>query len=121
VEAVGRGEVSEAEAAMSPLSHALTRCLGPLEVVDPDAPAGTRPRIGEVQPDVRARDLPGPGWVVLCSDGFWNYFSSAESVATLVRMGAGASSPARIARRLVNHALARGGQDNTTALVYEHR
>jgi serine/threonine protein phosphatase PrpC len=42
-------------------------------------------------------------------------------VATLVRLGGTASSPAHIARRLVNHALARGGQDNTTALVYEHR
>jgi PPM family protein phosphatase len=121
-EAVARGEVTEAEAMKAPLAHALTRCLGPLEIVDPDAPGGApRARIVEVHPDVRARDLPGPGWVVLCSDGFWNYFSSAKDVAALVRAGSGASTPARIARRLVNHALARGGQDNTTALVYEHR
>ena len=121
-EAVARGELSEAEAMKAPLAHALTRCLGPLEVVDPDEPAAAgAPRIVEVTPDVRARDLPGPGWVILCSDGFWNYFSSAKDVAALVRAGSGASTPARIARRLVNHALARGGQDNTTTLVYEHR
>jgi serine/threonine protein phosphatase PrpC len=123
VEAVSRGEVTESEAALSPLSHALTRCLGPLEVADADEPveAGARQRFAEVQPGIRARDLPGPGWVVLCSDGFWNYFSKPADVATLVRMGGAASSPARVARRLVNHALARGGQDNVTALVYRHR
>jgi serine/threonine protein phosphatase PrpC len=123
VEAVARGEMTEAEAAQAPLAHALTRCLGPLEVVDPDDPK-TRRRIAEVAPDVRARDLPGPGWVVLCTDGFWNYFPRATDVATLVRSaGAGTSgvTPAPAARKLVNVALARGGQDNTTVLVHEHR
>ena len=121
-EAVARGEVTESEAMQSPLAHALTRCLGPLEVVDPDDPA-TRRRIVEVTPDVRARDLPGPGWVLLCTDGFWNYFPAAAHVAALVRSGGASpsSTPARIARKLVNQALARGGQDNTTALIYEHR
>jgi serine/threonine protein phosphatase PrpC len=120
-EAVARGEVTELEASLSPLAHALTRCLGPLEIMDPDAPANALPRIQEVQPDVRARDLPGPGWIVLCSDGFWNYFPAAAEVALLVRsLGAGASAPL-VARRLVNSALVRGGQDNTTVLVHHHR
>lgn len=121
-EAVARGEVTEGEAMMSPLAHALTRCLGPLEVADPEEPAGGRQlRIREVQPEVRARDLPGPGWVLLCSDGFWNYYPAAAQVAQLVRSVDAPPTPGRIARKLVNLALARGGQDNTTALVYEHR
>ncbi|MGH7296021.1 MAG: PP2C family protein-serine/threonine phosphatase, partial [Polyangiaceae bacterium] len=121
-EAVARGEMTEAEAMKAPLAHALTRCLGPLEMADPDGPPSRRDRaITEVHPEVRARDLPGPGWVVLCSDGFWNYFATAAEVGALVRAGGTSSSAGRIARRLVNHALARGGQDNTTALVYEHR
>ena len=38
----------------APLAHALTRCLGPLEITDPDAPDGTpKNRIAEVHPDVR--------------------------------------------------------------------
>jgi PPM family protein phosphatase len=119
-EAVARGEVTETEAMMSPLAHALTRCLGPLEVADAEDPKG-RGRIREVQPDVRARDLPGPGWVILCSDGFWNYFPTAAQVAAMVRSTTSPASPGRIARKLVNVALARGGQDNTTTLVYEHR
>ena len=121
VEAVSRGEVTADEAMRAPLAHALTRCLGPLEVIDPDDPTK---RISEVSPDIRARDLPGPGWVVFCTDGFWNYFSPAAQVAPLVRSAGGGgsgSTPARIARKLVNQALARGGQDNTTVLVYEHR
>lgn len=119
-EAIARGEVTEAEAMLSPLAHALTRCLGPLEVADAEDPSGNA-RIREVQPDVRARDLPGPGWVVLCSDGFWNYFPTAAQVAAMVRSTTSPASPGRIARKLVNVALARGGQDNTTTLVYEHR
>ena len=120
-EAIARGEVTAAEAALSPLAHALTRCLGPLEVVDADAPPGAaRHRIQEVEPDVRARDLPGPGWIVLCSDGFWNYFPAAADVARLVKALGPAPSPGLIARRLVNEALLRGGHDNTTVLVHEH-
>jgi serine/threonine protein phosphatase PrpC len=122
-EVVASGEVSEAEAMQSPLAHALTRCLGPLELAGGEDPSAGG-RITEVMPDVRARDLPGPGWVVLCTDGFWNYFPTATQVSQLVRRtasGTARATPARVARRLVNLALARGGQDNTTALVYEHR
>jgi serine/threonine protein phosphatase PrpC len=126
MEAMASGQVTEAEAMQSPLAHALTRCLGPLEVTDPGDPtAEARRRIEEVQPDVRTRDLPEPGWIILCSDGFWNYFSPAAEVSALVRAadaaGAGGTAPARVARRLVNAALARGGQDNTTVVVYEYR
>ncbi len=121
-EAIARGEVTAEQAAVSPLAHALTRCLGPLEVVDPEATESRgKPRIAEVAPDVRARDLPGPGWIVLCSDGFWNYFPGAAEVASLVRAEGPGASPAHLARRLVNQALVRGGQDNTTVLVHQHR
>ena len=106
----------------SPLAHALTRCLGPLDSADPpgSSPPSTRPFV-DVTPDVRTRDLPGPGWLLLCSDGLWNYVPSAADLASLVRAAGPDPAPARIARRLVTHALARGGQDNTTVLLYEHR
>jgi serine/threonine protein phosphatase PrpC len=121
MEAVAGGHVSEAEAMQSPLAHALTRCLGPLEVTDPDDPRGEgRRSIEEVEPDVRSRDLPEPGWVILCSDGFWNYFSSARDVSALVQSAGAGASPPLVARRLVTNALARGGQDNTTVVVYAH-
>jgi len=109
-EAVMKGEMTEEEAMRAPLAHALTKCLGPLEV-------GDVPH--EIDVDVRARDLPGPGHIVLCSDGLWNYFPAAAMVAELVRASDGAHAEA-IARHLVNHALARGGQDNVTVAVYVH-
>jgi serine/threonine protein phosphatase PrpC len=120
-EAVARGEVTEEEAKRSPLAHALTRCLGPLELAEDGAAPGAAKRIAEVEPEVRTRDLPGPGWIVLCTDGFWNYFPEAGAVADLVRSAGADASPGLVARRLVARALAAGGQDNTTVVVHEYR
>lgn len=108
-ETVDRGEMKEEEALRSSLAHALTKCIGPLE--DPKA---------QVEPSVRTRDLAGPGHLVLLSDGVWNYFSRDELVA-LVRTAPAPATPSRIARWLVNRALASGGHDNTSAAIYQHR
>ena len=107
-ETVDRGEMKEEEALRSPLAHALTKCLGPLE--DPH---------GQIKPSVRTRDLAGEGHIVLCSDGVWNYFSTEEIVA-IVGAPPTPCAPPVIARRLVSSALARGGHDNATAAVYHH-
>jgi serine/threonine protein phosphatase PrpC len=111
-ETVGRGEMTEAEAMSSPYAHALTRCLGPLEVGE---------ALEQVSPDVRTRDLAGPGELLLCSDGLWNYFPEADALRAIAE-GAGVDAPlGLVARRLVNHALARGGHDNVTVALYRHR
>jgi serine/threonine protein phosphatase PrpC len=108
-EAVERGDVSAAEALRSPLAHALTKCLGPLET-------GSWP-ILEVEPDVRTKALVGPGHLIVCTDGLWNYFPSPVAIAGLVR-GAGKDADAHvIARRLVCHALVEGGGDNVSVAV----
>jgi PPM family protein phosphatase len=109
-ETVARGEMTEAEAMAAPLAHALTKCLGPLEV-------GDEKKISEVEPDIRVRQLPGPGHVVLCTDGLWNYFPYAPDIALLVRSAGPGANTAAIARVLVNHALARGGGDNVSVAV----
>lgn len=108
---LSRGEMTETEAMQSPLAHALTRCLGPLEMGD----GTTR----DVEPDVRSKALPGPGHVVLCTDGLWNYFPSATSVAGLVRDAGVGADPARVSRFLVCQALTQGGGDNVSVAVYE--
>jgi serine/threonine protein phosphatase PrpC len=111
-ETVERGEMSEAEAMTSPYAHALTRCLGPLEVGE---------ALEQVSPEVRTRDLAGPGELLLCSDGMWNYFPEADALRAIAE-GAGVDAPlGLVARRLVNHALARGGHDNVTVAIYRHR
>ena len=120
-DAVASGDFTEEQAMQSPLAHALTRCLGPLEIVDPDDESGlARRRVQDVEPDVKSFDLRGPGHLVLCTDGFWNYFSAPAEVARLVRSAGERATAQGISRLLVNHALARGGQDNVTVLVYAH-
>jgi serine/threonine protein phosphatase PrpC len=112
-ETVERGEMTEAEALQQPLAHALTRCLGPLE---------SRGGPIMVTPDVITRVIRDSGHLILCSDGFWNYYPGADDVASLVRAAEslGERSPNAIARYLLNHALAAGGQDNVTVMVYAH-
>ncbi len=107
-EAVASGEWTESEAMQQPLAHALTRCLGPLEWDG----AGT------VEPDVTVQEVRGPGFLVLCTDGLWNYFGTAAEIGRLIdpSMGVG-----QAAERLVNSALAAGAHDNVTVALYKHR
>jgi PPM family protein phosphatase len=107
-EAVASGEWTEPEAMKQPLAHALTRCLGPLEW----GGAGT------VDPDVISREIRGPGFLLLCSDGLWNYYSTAAELAKLVDPTMGVSEASE---RLVNAALASGAHDNVTVALYKNR
>jgi PPM family protein phosphatase len=83
-------------------AHTLTRWLG--ADADPKPWSDT---------SVRTITAEGPGWVLLCSDGLWNYLPGAEDIA---RFCTGAEAPAA-ARALVEHALQAGGQDNITVAV----
>ena len=106
-EAVASGEWTEDEAMTQPLAHALTRCLGPLEW----GGAGT------VDPDVCTKTLEGPGFLLLCSDGLWNYFPTAVEIARIIDPTMGV---AEAAERLVNATLACGAHDNVTVALYRH-
>jgi PPM family protein phosphatase len=113
-ELVARGEMNEVDAMDQPLAHALTRCLGPLD-------GGEREEhFASVQADVRSRELPGPGHLVLCTDGLWNYFPDPRAVAELVAAAGPDASCAAIAGRLVVAALHRGGGDNVSVAVHRH-
>jgi serine/threonine protein phosphatase PrpC len=104
-EAIESG-VSEMVARVSSRAHEITGWLGP------DA--------GAIQPHVANYSAPGDGFVVVCSDGLWNYSESAESIATLVRSSPD-PGPAGIARHLVEFALDAGGGDNVTVAVVDTR
>lgn len=92
------------EAESMPRAHAITKWLGR------DA-EDTVPRTGSLE-------LPEPGWVVVCSDGLWNYASSADELAAqLASATAGDADPVAAAQRLVDWANARGGQDNITVAL----
>ncbi|MDQ7993472.1 MAG: PP2C family serine/threonine-protein phosphatase [Propionicimonas sp.] len=93
-----------AEAEAMPKAHAITRWLGS------DA-TDIAPRTGSHRP---ARD----GWLLVCSDGLWNYASEPDAVAVqLAAAAADDESPLAVARRLVVWANAQGGHDNVTVAV----
>ena len=97
-DSVTAGVMTAEEADADERAHHITRWLGI------DAPEGDC-HVMEFIP-------PGPGSLVLCSDGLWNYASSPE---ILGREGAG---PALVgARRLCDFALTSGGHDNITVIV----
>jgi serine/threonine protein phosphatase PrpC len=99
--------VGRVEAESGPQSHAITRWLGA------DAPDHT--------PVTATLTLTEPGWLLVCSDGLWNYCSEAQDLATLVRQTGGASpeaaEPLALAEALVSWANAQGGQDNISAAL----
>ncbi|HWI43745.1 MAG TPA: protein phosphatase 2C domain-containing protein [Nocardioides sp.] len=70
----------------------------------------------DVVPSVGTLEVTGPGWLLACSDGLWNYASPAEALHEQVR-AAGTTDPSELARALVAFANASGGHDNITAAV----
>jgi PPM family protein phosphatase len=107
-DAVASGEWTERDAMQQPLAHALTRCLGPLEWGAAES----------IEPDVGVSELHGPGFLVLCTDGLWNYFPTTAEIARLIDPTMGVSEAAE---RLVNASLAAGAHDNVTVALYRHR
>jgi serine/threonine protein phosphatase PrpC len=101
-ELVVRGEMSEAEAMASPQAHVITRWLGA--------------DVSRAQPHVARFEPPGPGVVLVCSDGMWNYQPDAEGLAGLALPGA-VTDPASAAEVLLKFALDAGGMDNITVVL----
>lgn len=99
---VSAGLASEEEAYADSRAHAITGWLG---ADSPELVAHTT----SFEPD-------GPGVVVVCTDGLWNYAESAEELASAVPPDAGAH-PLRCAQVLLGVALDRGGHDNVTVAV----
>jgi serine/threonine protein phosphatase PrpC len=97
--------VPRADAESGPRAHAITRWLGS------DAPDPT--------PRTESLELTAPGWVVLCSDGLWNYCSEPSALAVLVTETSttAAGEPLRLAASLVDWANTQGGQDNITVAL----
>lgn len=97
--------IPRASAESSPQAHAITRWLGP-DAPDPVA------RTAATLPD---RD----GWVLVCSDGLWNYCSPASDLSALLHATQAdlGDDPQVLAGALVDWANAQGGRDNITATL----
>ncbi len=96
--------MSRDEAERSIQAHALTKWLGRQST---DA----TPSLVRYRPD-------GPGWLLLCSDGLWNYASEPEALASLVaELAPRSTGPGDLAEALTVWANGQGGRDNVTVIL----
>ncbi len=110
-EVVAAGEMTEAEARQSPDAHAITSWLGA------DAMENAVPSIVNFT-------IPGSGYLLLCTDGLWNYAPQASQLANIIRqtsnadvIALGVGAAIAISHSLVEFARNCGGHDNITVAV----
>ncbi|MDR1513228.1 MAG: protein phosphatase 2C domain-containing protein [Propionibacteriaceae bacterium] len=89
----------------SVMAHTITKWLG-RDAVD------LEPALGEVA-------LDSPGWLLVCSDGLWNYASAPDDLLPILRqaLDEGEHQPLGTVERLVAWANGKGGHDNITAAL----
>jgi serine/threonine protein phosphatase PrpC len=96
--------VPREEAEKGPQAHAITKWLGR------DSPDFS-PRTGSVT-------VGSPGWVLVCSDGLWNYASEAAAIQSLVaELNLPDANPLTLALALVDWANEQGGKDNISVAL----
>ncbi len=100
--------VPREEAENGPQAHAITKWLGR------DSP-DISPRTGSVELHV-------PGWLMVCSDGLWNYCSAATDLQALVASisATTGAEPLPLAQALVAWANTQGGRDNISVALARH-
>lgn len=98
---VQMGALSREEAMRSANAHALIAWMGA------DS--------GEIDAHISTVTPTGPGAVLLCSDGLWNYYPEAQDLTEAVPGATGA--PLEASRTYVSLALRAGGKDNITVVV----
>ena len=102
------GLASEETAMALPHAHVLTRWLG-AEAADLDGDPARAPHVEQYSP-------PGPGALLVCSDGLWNYLPEAAELARLALPRA-LTDPLGAANDMVRYAVDAGGADNITAVL----
>ena len=96
------GMLAEADVLSAPQAHVVTRWVGA-------SLRGAMPHLARFTPA-------GPGALLLCSDGLWNYQPGAAELARLALPRA-LTDPLGAAAGLVRFALDAGGHDNVTAVL----
>ncbi len=99
--------VPREQAENGPQAHAITKWFGR------DSP--------DIMPRTARATVAGPGWVLVCSDGLWNYASDAADLQRLITELATAEQPVTepmpLAEALVAWANEQGGKDNITVAL----
>lgn len=104
-----RSGMSREQAEADSTFHTITRWLGADSV--------------DATPEVHSVQLSSPGWLLVCSDGLWNYASSPEAITAVVgeQLAAGHTEPVALAEALVRWANGCGGHDNITAALARYQ
>lgn len=102
-EILNTGKMTETEARKSPNAHAITRWLG-ADVIN------------DAEPRIINFKIPHSGYLLLCTDGLWNYTPEPQDLANLIKLAPGKDA-IYIAKFLVEFAIKCGGHDNITVGV----
>jgi PPM family protein phosphatase len=103
-EAIESGQYTIAQAEASPHAHAIVRWLG-ADVID------------DSQPNLITFTLPSAGYLLLCTDGLWNYAPDPAYLHHLILQAPNLDS-LEICRHLISYANQQGGQDNITVGIF---
>jgi PPM family protein phosphatase len=99
---VAAGVLDPSKAMTDPRAHAITQWLG----------AG-----GDAQPDIVTMRPAGPGALLLCTDGLWNYLADPADLAAVAIPAVASGGPIAAAGALTSVALDAGGRDNITVVL----
>jgi PPM family protein phosphatase len=102
-DAIESGTHTAAEAASSPYAHAIVRWLG-ADTAD------------DGQPNLTTFTIPSNGYLLLCTDGLWNYAPDPAYLHHLIQQAPAPESQS-IVRHLISYANQQGGQDNITVAI----
>jgi serine/threonine protein phosphatase PrpC len=108
---IAAGLADQATAMASPHAHVLTRWLGGDAADLADNP--------DRAPHVERFSPPGPGVLMVCSDGLWNYLPEAADLAELA-LPAALTDPLGAAAHMVQFAIDSGGADNITVVLIRY-
>jgi PPM family protein phosphatase len=102
-DAIESGTYTPAEAEASPYAHAIVRWLG-ADTAD------------DGKPNLTTFKIPGDGYLLLCTDGLWNYAPDPAYLHHLIKQAPTPES-GEIVRHLIGYANQQGGQDNITVAI----
>ncbi len=95
--------MSRSEAEQSRQAHSITKWLGRDST--------------EVTPSVTTQQPTGKGWLLVCTDGLWNYASSPSEMFEVFNQCRDSDEPAAIAEAMTLWAIQQGGRDNITVAI----
>lgn len=105
-DAIESGTFTPEEAEASPYAHAIVRWLG-ADVADEDR-----------SPNITTFPIPGAGYLLLCTDGLWNYAPDPAYLHHLIQQAPNSDSLS-ISQHLIRYANQQGGQDNITVSILD--